>query len=139
MYKHTVIHTESIGKGALSRTQEPPKGAQVSHRAHPLPPVLTSPGWYCYPKDRASLPHSLKVGLEPLPRLRGCLGQPHLSSGLLLCGCQEARGCNSVSPQPSLVCLFLLLTCVIFLNLLALPLASTTNIYIFLFQLNKLP
>ena len=82
MYKHTVIHTESIGKGALSRTQEPPKEAQVSHRAQPLPPVLTSPGWYCYPKDRASLPHSLKVGLEPLPRLRGCLGQPHLSSGL---------------------------------------------------------
>lgn len=66
MYKHTytVIHTESTGKGARSRTQELPKPAQVSHRAHPLPPVLASPGWYCYPKDN----NILRTGFATFPK-----------------------------------------------------------------------
>lgn len=114
--------------GLKSLPREPSK---VSHRAHPLPPVLTSPGWYCYPKDRASLPHSLKVGLEPLPRLRGCLGQPHLSSGLYSVVARRQEPVI-LYPQPLFwfVCFSLLDLCDFLESIGFTPQSLLTNIYI---------
>lgn len=91
----------------------------------PSPPLFISTNWHHYPKERPPLPGSPGVGLEPLPRLKCYLGRTYLSSVVA----RRQTACYSAVSFPFFD-LFFLLTCVIFLSLLALPSSCLlTNTY----------